>query len=74
MDKGRLGGNIVIQVKEFLNYQEAQEKIINDWLKEMDGKIVVNSIQYSVSAFQPSNFTGCAGDAFSGVLIIYREI
>jgi len=63
----------MIQVKEFLNYQEAQEKVINDWLEEMEGKIVVNNILYSVSAFQSSNFTGCTGDAFSGVLIIYRE-
>jgi len=64
----------MMQVKEFLNYQEGQEQMINDWLKEMDGKIIVNNILYSVFAFQSSNFTGCTGEAFSGVLIIYKEI
>ena len=61
------------QVKEFLNYQEAQEGMINDWLKEMDGKIIVNSIQYSVSCFQESGAYG-APKEFSGVLITYRTI
>jgi len=63
----------MIQVKEFLNYQEAQEKMINDWLQEMDDKIIVNNILYSVSCFQESVAHGNPKE-FSGVLIIYKAI
>jgi hypothetical protein len=43
----------VIQVKEIINYQEGQEAEINKWLKEIDGKIEIVDIKYSVAALPP---------------------
>lgn len=58
----------MIQVKEFLNYQNGQENEINKWLKEMGEKIEVIDIKYSVSTFQ----NDC--QEFSGALIIYKVL
>lgn len=62
----------MIQVKEFLNYQSGQEDQMNKWLKEMNGKIDVIDIKYSVSAFQTDN-CGVAQE-FSGALVIYKVL
>lgn len=56
----------MIQVKEFINYQEGQEYRINKWLEEQDGLIEIIDIKYSVGVFQETL------DEFSGVLIIYK--
>jgi len=61
----------MLQVKEFLNYREAQDDMINKWFKEMDGKISDVTIKYSVCYFTDDN--GRAQE-FSGVLIIYKTI
>lgn len=58
----------MIQVKEFLNYQNDQDNQINTWLKEMNNKIEIIDIKYSVSAFQ----TDC--QEFSGALMIYKVL
>ncbi|MDV3426686.1 MAG: hypothetical protein LIR50_05785 [Bacillota bacterium] len=62
----------MIQVKEFLNYQEGQESKINEWLKETEGKIDILDIKYSVGTFQENISVGNA-EAYSGCLIVYRQ-
>lgn len=56
----------MIQVKEFLNYQEGQDVKINSWLKEQGESIEVLDIKYSVGSFQADI------QEFSGVLVIYK--
>jgi hypothetical protein len=41
----------MIQVKEFLNYQEGQDTRINEWLKEQGENIEIIDIKYSVGVF-----------------------
>lgn len=57
----------MIQVKEFLNYQEGQDTIINDWIKQQGNNIEIIDIKYSVGMFHSSQ-------EFSGVLIVYSKI
>lgn len=64
----------MIQVKEFLNYQEGQENQINEWLQEMEDSIEVIDIKYSVSAFQTDEKNGWDCKEFSGALIIFKII
>lgn len=61
----------MIQVKEFLNYQNAQEDKINTWLKE-NPNIQLLDIKYSVGAFQSDDKKGWDCQEFSGCLIVYR--
>lgn len=61
----------MIQVKEFINYQENQEEKINNWLMKHGNKIDIVDIKYSVSTFQESDSCGDA-EAYSGALIIYK--
>ena len=56
----------MIQVKEFLNYQEGQDTRINEWLQENDENIDVIDIKYSVSSFQAT------AQEFSGALVLYK--
>ena len=62
----------MIQVKEFLNYQNAQDTRINEWLKEHCEDIEVVDIKYSVSTFQADSENGNYAQEFSGVLIVYK--
>jgi hypothetical protein len=62
----------MIQVKEFLNYQEGQDYEINKWLKENDGKLEIIDIKYSVGVFQAESSNGYSAQEFSGALIIYK--
>lgn len=64
----------MVQVKEFLNYQNDQENQMNTWLKEMDNKIEIIDIKYSVSAFQAEPTYGWNGQEFSGALVIYKVL
>lgn len=57
----------MVQVKEFLNYQDRQEARVNDWLKEKGDSIEVIDIKYSVGTFNAPD------QEYSGVLIIYKE-
>ena len=56
----------MIQVKEFLNYQN-QEKMVNDFLKEKGNSIEIVDIKYSVGS------CGKFNQAYSGILIVYKE-
>ena len=60
-----------MKVKEFINYQEAQERKINEWLAE-NPNIEIFDIKYSVGTFQQSDSVGDA-EAYSGTLILYEE-
>ena len=62
----------MIQVKEFLNYQEGQEISINEWLQEMNNKIEIIDIKYSIGTFQAIGGYDCS--ECSGALIIFRII
>ena len=54
-----------IRVKEFLNHQEGQDTVVNNWLK--GANIDVVDIKYSVGTFQETN------QEFSGILVVYKE-
>lgn len=41
-----------MKVKEFINYQVAQDSAINTWLEEMGDTIEIVDIKYSVGVFQ----------------------
>lgn len=60
----------MIQVKEFLNYQNSQEGLVNAWLSEKGDGIEVIDIKYSVGTFQESG-EYCSQE-YSGVLIVYK--
>ncbi len=60
------------QVKEFLNYQSAQENMINEWLEEQGDNIEIIDIKYSVGMFSSDDRKGWDAQEFSGVLIIYK--
>lgn len=60
----------MIQVKEFLNYQESQETKINEWLVENNSSIELIDIKYSVGTFQDS--TSNSAHEYSGALIIFK--
>ena len=60
------------QVKEFLNYQEGQDDIINKWLNEQDENIDIIDIKYSVGTFNADEKAGWNAQEFSGVLVIYK--
>ena len=62
----------VIKVKEIINYQEAQDRKINEWLEE-NTNIEIIDIKYSVGTFQESSSVG-GSEAYSGALIIYKEL
>lgn len=62
----------MIQVKEFLNYQEGQDTEINEWLKEQGENIEIVDIKYSVGVFNTDEKSGWNAQEFSGVLIIYK--
>jgi len=62
----------MVQVKEFLNYQEGQDTSVNEWLKGMGDTIEVIDIKYSVSNFQADEKAGWNAQEFSGVLIVYK--
>jgi hypothetical protein len=62
----------VIQVKEFLNYQEGQDNEVNKWLQEKGESIEVIDIKYSVAVFQAEAQNGYNAQEFSGVLIVYK--
>lgn len=62
----------MIQVKEFLNYQEGQDEKINKWLSEQGDNIEIVDIKYSVGSFNSDGEVGSVGQEFSGVLIIYK--
>lgn len=64
----------MVQVKEFLNYQEGQENKVNEWLQEKGESIEIIDVKYSVGAFQSDEKTGWTAQEFSGVLIIYKNI
>jgi hypothetical protein len=64
----------MIQVKEFLNYQEGQDNMVNSWLKEKGDSIEVVDIKYSVGVFQAEAQNGYNAQEFSGVLILYKSI
>lgn len=53
-----------MKVKEFINYQVAQDLAINTWLEEMGDTIEIVDIKYSVGVFQEER------QEFSGVLIV----
>lgn len=57
----------MIQVKEFLNYQEDQETRINEFLKEKGDSIEIIDIKYSVGTFNVEPVK-----EYSGVLIVYK--
>lgn len=61
----------MIQVKEFLNYQNSQEETINKWLSA-NKNIEIVDVKYSVSCFQEDNINGWGSREFSGCLIVYR--
>lgn len=63
----------MIQVKEFLNYQDKEESEINKWLKEKGNSIKIINIKYGVSCFQEDNINGWGSQEFSGCLIVYKE-
>ncbi len=60
-----------MKVKEFLNYQNAQEQMINDWLKD-NPNVEIIDIKYSVGCFQESH--SGPSEEFSGALILYKEL
>lgn len=60
------------QVKEFLNYQEGQDDIINKWLNEQDENIDIIDIKYSVGTFNADEKAGWNAQEFSGVLVVYK--
>jgi len=60
-----------MKVKEIINYQNAQEDKINEWLSK-NPEIEIIDIKYSVGTFQESDNVGDA-EAYSGVLILYKE-
>lgn len=62
----------MIQVKEFLNYQDAQETKMNEWLEEQRNAIEVIDIKYSVGLFSAEDSKGWDAKEFSGALVIYR--
>lgn len=64
----------MIQVKEFLNYQEGQDTKINEWLKEQVNDIEIKDIKYSVGTFPSDEKAGWIAQEFSGVLIIYDDL
>jgi len=61
-----------MRVKEFLNYQINQEKLINNWLKE-NPNVEIIDIKYSVGTFQRDDANGWDAQEFSGCLILYKE-
>lgn len=62
----------MIQVREFLNYQDGQDNEMNAWLKE-NPNIIIKDIKYSVSVFQADDIQGYDAQPFSGALIIYED-
>lgn len=62
----------MVQVKEFLNYQEGQDTMINKWLQEQGENIEIIDIKYSVGTFQAESSNGYNAQEFSGALIIYK--
>ena len=62
----------MIQVKEFLNYQEGQENKINEWIQEKGESIEIIDIKYSVGVFQAEAQNGYSAQEFSGALIVYK--
>lgn len=64
----------MVQVKEFLNYQEGQEEKVNEWIKGMGDTIEIVNIKYSVGCFAGDDKKGWDAQEFSGVLIIYKII
>ncbi|HOQ16640.1 MAG TPA: sporulation protein Cse60 [Defluviitaleaceae bacterium] len=62
----------MVLVKEFLGYEELQEKTVNRWLKEKGDSIEIIDIKYSVSCIQSSLETMSPPREFSGILIIYK--
>ena len=62
----------MIQVREFLNYQDSQDSEMNAWLKE-NPNIKIKDIKYSVSTFQADDIQGYDAQPFSGALIIYED-
>lgn len=61
----------MLKVKEFLNYQENQDEVINKWLSENENINIID-IKYSLGCFQASKYCNYAQE-FSGVLIVYKE-
>jgi hypothetical protein len=62
----------MVQVKEFLNYEEKQEGEINKWLEEQKDNIEIIDIKYSVGSFEADEKAGWNAQEFSGVLIVYK--
>ena len=62
----------MIQVKEFLNYQEGQENEVNKWLQEMGDSIKIIDIKYSIAALPPDTEYGWHTQETNGTLIIYK--
>lgn len=62
----------MVQIKEFLNYQEGQDTKVNEWIKSMGETIDIRDIKYSVGSFPRDDAKGWDMKEFSGVLIIYR--
>ena len=60
-----------MKVKQFLNYGEDLENVMNEWL-DKNKSIEVIDIKYSISVFQESNSVGGA-EPCNGALVIYRE-
>lgn len=62
----------MMQVKEFLSYQEGQENVVNKWLQEQGEDVEIIDIKYSVSAFQLDAQNGYNTQELSGILIVYK--
>lgn len=67
------GGERMVFVKEFLGYDEIQERAVNSWLKAKGDSIEIIDIKYSVSCIQSSLESMSPSREFSGILIIYKR-
>lgn len=61
----------MVQVKEFLNYSNNLDSVVNQWLEE-NKDIEIIDIKYSVSSMMEELRYSQVSKEFSGVLIVYK--